>query len=277
MLELPESTTLSQQTSESLKGKVIQSVVVAQSPHKFAWYHGDPQAYPSRLTGTTLHSAEAHGGFVQLNTSAATLLFSDGVNLRWHPAAGPLPAKHQLLLAFEGGTALSASVAMYGGLICWELGTPFDNPYYQIACEKPSPLSDAFDTAYFEDLILTEKVRPLSLKAALVTEQRIPGLGNGCLQDILWLAGLNPRQKVLGLSDAQINSLFSNLKQTLASMAQLGGRNTEKDLFGQPGAYLVTMSAANAGSPCPRCGGTIVKEAYLGGSVYYCSSCQPRQ
>ncbi len=127
---------------------------------------------------------------------------------------------------------------MYGGLICWEHGTTFENAYYLTACEKPSPLSEAFEAPYFKGLILNEKALSLSLKAALATEPRIPGLGNGCLQDILWLAGLNPRQKALNLSDAQFEILLTTLKQTLTSMTELGGRNTEKDLFGRPGVTL---------------------------------------
>jgi formamidopyrimidine-DNA glycosylase len=58
-------------------------------------------------------------------------------------------------------------------------------------------------------------------------------------------------------------------------MTRLGGRSTEKDLFGEPGRYPVMMCAANLGSPCPQCGTTIQKEAYLGGSIYTCSQCQP--
>ncbi len=107
---------------------------------------------------------------MQINTSGATLLFSGSVNLRWHPAAGPLPAKHQLLLEFGDGTTLSASVAMHGGLICWEHGTTPENAYYLTAWEKPSPLSEAFDAPYFKGLILNEKALPFSLKAALATE-----------------------------------------------------------------------------------------------------------
>ncbi|HSN94783.1 MAG TPA: zinc finger domain-containing protein [Anaerolineaceae bacterium] len=276
MIELLESNTLARQIHENLTGKTIKFVVAAQSPHKFAWYHGDPAEYPARLVAKSILSAEAHGMFVQVNTSGGTLLISDGVNLRWHPAAGPVPAKHQLLLEFEDGSALSASVAMYGGLECWEQGEIIENSYYLTALAKPSPLSEAFNDSYFTQLILDEKVQNQSLKAALATEQRIPGLGNGCLQDILWLAGLNPRKKVSRLSEEQIDSLFTILKQTLATMTALGGRSTEKDLFGRPGAYQVVMCAANATAPCPRCGGPIIKEAYLGGSVYYCPSCQPK-
>jgi formamidopyrimidine-DNA glycosylase len=130
MLELPETITLAHQISDNLKGKSIQTVLAAQSPHKFTWYHGNPQQYPARLEGNTILSAGAHGMFVQVNTNRATLLFNDGVNLRWHPAAGELPARHQLLVEFDDGTALSASVVMYGGVECWEHNESLENPYY---------------------------------------------------------------------------------------------------------------------------------------------------
>jgi len=276
MLEFPESTVLANQIQQDLKDKQIHAVTAVQTPHKLAWYHGNPADYPARLAGKIILSAEAHGMFVQVNTNGGMLLFSDGVNLRWHPAAGELPAKHQLFLGFDDGTALSASVAMYGGLECWEHAEKLENPYYIIALQKPSPLSEGFDAAYFENLLTSEKVLKLSLKAVLATEQRIPGLGNGCLQDILWHAELNPRRKVSELMDGQLERLFATLKQTLTAMTELGGRSTEKDLFGKPGGYAVKMCAASAALPCPRCGGAIIKEAFLGGSVYYCSSCQPR-
>ena len=53
-----------------------------------------------------------------------------------------------------------------------------------------------------------------------------------------------------------------------------GGRDTQTDLYGNDGGYKTILSAKTWKNPCPRCGGTIVKEAYLGGSVYYCSECQ---
>ena len=274
MIELPESNTLVKQINKNLVGKTVKSVIAAQSPHKFAWYHGDPNEYPAHLNGDSMTSAEAHGMFVQINLKKSTLLFSDGINLRLHPAAGLIPSKHQLLIQFDDGTALSASVQMYGGLFCFDKSVKFDNPYYQIAISKPSPLTNSFDQAYFKEILAPETIQKLSLKAALATEQRIPGLGNGVLQDILWHARLNPRRKVNTLSDEELASLFDSIKQTLSEMTHLGGRDTEKDLFGQFGGYQTVMSAKSAGKPCPVCGSNIVKEAYLGGSIYYCPSCQ---
>ena len=213
--------------------------------------------------------------FVEVHTSQATLLFSDGVNLRWHPMAGPIPKKHQLLLKLDDDTALSATVAMYGGIQCWDEEDEFDNPYYAIAQEKPSPLTDEFDTDYFQQLLSPDEVQKLSLKAVLATEQRIPGLGNGSLQDILWKAKLNPRRKTETLSEEEANQLYQSIKETLSKMADSGGRSTEKDLFGEPGGYQVVMCAGNKEKPCPNCGSLIQKESYMGGSVYTCPTCQP--
>jgi formamidopyrimidine-DNA glycosylase len=276
MLELPEVTTLSRQINEHLTGKTITTVIAASSPHKFAWYYGDPADYAARITGNEFISARGLGMFVEINLSNALLLFSDGVNLRLHPAAGPLPKKHQLLLGLDDESFLSASLSMYGGVYCLDKGIEFDYSYYNVAKEKPSPLTDDFDLPYFMGLLEPESVQKLSLKAALATEQRIPGLGNGSLQDILWGANLHPKRKVNSLSETEINTLYASLKHTLAEMSRLGGRSTEKDLFGNSGGFPVVMCAANNSQPCPKCGTIIHKESFMGGSIYTCSACQPQ-
>ena len=57
-------------------------------------------------------------------------------------------------------------------------------------------------------------------------------------------------------------------------MVSLGGRDTEKDLFGRPGKYITKMSNLNYSKGCPECKSLIIKEAYMGGSTYYCPICQ---
>jgi formamidopyrimidine-DNA glycosylase len=58
-------------------------------------------------------------------------------------------------------------------------------------------------------------------------------------------------------------------------MTDLGGRDTEKDMFGHMGGYKTILSKNTLKNPCPNCGNEIVKEAYLGGAVYFCPTCQP--
>lgn len=64
------------------------------------------------------------------------------------------------------------------------------------------------------------------------------------------------------------------MKQFLTEMTALGGRDSEKDLFGNPGRYQTKLSSKTAGLPCPACSTLIVKETFLGGSVYFCPTCQ---
>jgi len=162
---------------------------------------------------------------------------------------------------------------MYGGLWCFPDGG-FDNPYYLGAKVKPFALATSFDKAYFEGLVESPDVQKAPLKAFLATEQRIPGLGNGVLQDILYRARLHPKRKVGTLSGEEKFYLFEVLKTTLNEMVERGGRDTESALLGEPGGYQTQMSKNTVGKPCPRCGETILKEAYMGGSIYYCPHCQ---
>jgi formamidopyrimidine-DNA glycosylase len=146
-----------------------------------------------------------------------------------------------------------------------------------IACSantNPSPLEDEFDFSCFRSLAEPEATKTLSAKAFPATGQRIVGLGNGVLQDILWTAGIHPRRAMATLSDTEFRRMFDAVKTVIRDMADQGGRDTERDLFGMPGGYKTIMSRKTVGTPCPRCGQTIRKESYLGGSIHYCPECQ---
>jgi formamidopyrimidine-DNA glycosylase len=272
VIELPEAAVLAKQINETVVGKKIKNVIAAHTPHKLAWYFGDPQEYKSLLTGKVISGATSYGGQVEITAGKVKLLFSDGVNLRYYNEGEKLPDKHQLLIEFDDGSSLVGWVQMYGGLSAFREGEN-DNKYYLIAKEKPSPLSDDFDDIYFKSLFY-EGTAKLSLKAFLATEQRIPGLGNGVLQDILFNAKMHPKKKVGTLSAADQQVLFDSIKNTLLEMIAKGGRDTENDLLGKSGAYRTRLSKNIVGQPCPICGTLIQKEAYLGGSIYYCIECQ---
>jgi formamidopyrimidine-DNA glycosylase len=272
MIEIPESKTISLQASGALKNKRITQVVNATSPHKFAFYHGDPSEYGILLKGRQVLSTNGHGMFVDIiMDEQVTLTLSEGTNLRYYSSSAESPVKHQLLIAFDDDSCVAFTVAMYGGISAYR--GILENPYYRRSIESISPLDDRFNESFF-DLLLKNTSRDLSLKAFLATEQRIPGLGNGVLQDILFNAGLNPRRKKSTLSDSKKADLFKSLKSTLVRMAECGGRDTERDFYGNPGGYKTILSKNTFTDPCPNCGGSIRKEAYLGGAVYFCPSCQ---
>jgi formamidopyrimidine-DNA glycosylase len=273
MIELPEALNLAGQINDTIHGKRVASVIAAQTPHKLACYYGEPQNYSGLLVGRNIEKANAWGGMIEIKAENANILLGDGAGIRFHSKGEPRPAKHQLLIEFDDHSAISVSIQMYGGIGAFLEGE-LDNLYYRVAKEKPSPFSLAFDEVYFDRLISAQEVQKLSLKALLATEQRIPGLGNGILQDILFNAKMHPKKKVNTLAEAEKEVLFNSVKTTISTMAAKGGRDTELDLFGCPGGYKTILSKNTVNKPCPVCETIIKKEAYMGGNVYYCEKCQ---
>ena len=161
---------------------------------------------------------------------------------------------------------------MYGGIYLHDGN--FDNEYYRASRNRVSPLSDAFTPEYLKSLIQTAKPS-LSVKALLATEQRIPGLGNGVLQDILFDARIHPKRRAASLSADEIAALHRSIRTVLAAMAESGGRDTERDIHGRPGGYPVKMGKRALSNGRPACGGAVAKETYLGGAICFCPSCQP--
>jgi formamidopyrimidine-DNA glycosylase len=275
MIEIPEAVVLARQLNETIKGKRIKEVVAASSPHKFAWFFGEPSEYGALLRGRVIERTIPYGGRVEIEAEGAVLHIGEGAILRFYEAGEKFNAKHQLLVVFDDDSALVGTVAMYGGFWAFPAGAMNDNFYYTAAKNAVSPLSDAFDYAYFQTL-LNEKSIKMSAKAFLVTEQRIPGLGNGVLQDILLDAKIHPKKKMNTLSDEQQRAIFDSVKTILSDMTDSGGRDTERDLFGNQGGYKTKLSKSNIALICPDCGGAVKKEAYMGGSVYFCENCQEK-
>lgn len=276
MLEIPEVITLSRQVNDALKGKTIAQVFNATKPHKFTFYNGDPEEYGKLLAGKTIESSAGYGAYVDFLLSDNRVInIGDGVSARYYQAGDKIPANYQLLLAFSDESFLAFTVAMYGCIGAYADGVN-ENKYYRLSRESISPLSREYTPERF-DRLFAEAGKTLSAKALLATEQRIPGVGNGVTQDILFNARINPKQKVSVLSDVKKELLYHSLKETLHKMTSEGGRDTQTDLYGNNGGYETILSAKTWTKGCPRCGSLITKEAYLGGSVYYCPECQPTE
>ncbi len=272
MMELPESHALASQMNEAVRGKRVRDVRVGTSPHKFFFTEEGGRRYAERLRGRALGETRPLGIYLETAADGMALLVGEGLALRYTPPGAKPLAKHQLHIELEDGSALWGSVSMYGGAWVYPAGS-FQNPYYLTATEKPSPLTSAFDEAYFEGILAATKPS-LSVKALLATEQRIPGLGNGVLQDILLSARIHPRAKLSSLDDERLRALYHSVKDTLCQMATEGGRDTERGLHGAPGGYHTLLCAKTWQQPCPVCGGVIQKASYLGGSIYACPNCQ---
>lgn len=273
MLEIPESITIAKQLNETVKGKVVRYAIANQSEHKFAWYYGNPEAYTEILKAVEIGYSYSRAGMIEIQVGDQRIVMTDGATLHYYDDYSKVPKKNQLYLEFEDDTALTVTIQMYGGIWLFPVGL-FDNVYYLSACEKPSVLGDEFTYEYFKSL-LTEDLAKKSIKAFLATEQRIPGLGNGVLQDILFQSKLHPKRKMNSISEEEYKTIYHKIRSVLTEMVAGGGRDTEKDLFGNCGRYLTYLSKKTYLTPCTKCGNEIRKESFLGGTIYYCEHCQP--
>lgn len=273
MLELPETYAFSEQLHQLLEEKEIQSVIQQGSPHKFAFFSEETD-YPFLLKNQRIKAVYPVAAYIVIEfEESLRLVFRDGIRFYYAEAEDVLPKKHQLLLHFTDGTYLACSVAMYGAMLLYHGEQHPTDQYYQAAAEKPVPYSQAFDFTYFQSL-LPENPKKMSVKAFLGTEQRIPGIGNGCMQDIFFLSGLHPKRPVASLTNEEFQHLYQQTVQTLTKMRMLGGRDTEKNIYGNAGGYPTILSKNTYKHGCQVCGTDIVKENYLGGTIYYCPECQ---
>jgi formamidopyrimidine-DNA glycosylase len=161
---------------------------------------------------------------------------------------------------------LLSTVQMYGGIQAHKNGEN-DSPFYLGSKNKPQPCPRAL-TEHISIPCSKRAGKSFQLRPFLATEQRIPGLGNGVLQDILFNAGIHPKRKMGTLSDSDTDKMFNSVKDTLSEMTRLGGRDTERDLYGNNGGYITKLSKNTVGKPCPVCGSIIEKTAYYGRRVY---------
>jgi len=276
MIELPETYVLSEQISQAIVGKTIARAIANAHPHAFAWYSGDPAAYDIMLAGKKVTGANPGTGYTcggNTEVLCEDMLLVLSTPIKYHAPSEKLPARHQLLLEFEDASHMSCTVQMWGSMLCG-LAEESSSLGHFTQHRLPDPLTDAFNENYFDALWNGAK-QQLSAKAFLATEQRIPGLGNGVLQDILFNAGIHPKRKLQEMGNKDRDKLFYSVKSTLKAMVDGGGRDTEKDLFNQKGGYATILSNNTLKYPCQACGSGLVRKAYLGGNIYFCPECQP--
>lgn len=272
MIELPEVYVLADQINKELKGKVIVQAEAGHSPHAFAWYTGNPAEYNSKLAGKKVVSADVFSGSIRVRAGDMILFITTPI--RFHNTGDKVPDKHQLYLKFEDGTSITCTIQMWGSLFCFAEGDLNGIPDKYVLSRNLSPLEEEFNESYYNSLLQEGKTLSLSAKAFLATEQRLPGIGNGAAQDILFTAKIHPRRKMSALSESEQKVLFRAIKDVIADMWKKGGRDTENDLYGCRGGYKTILSKNTVNKPCPVCGTIIKKENYLGGSIYFCEECQ---
>ncbi len=276
MFELPEVVTVARQMHDRLRGEPIVSVDVADERPRFMFLNDDLGAYKSRLVGRKIVEVIGRGKWIRamLDSGSILLLGEMFGRILYVPPDGELPKKVHAQVTFADGGRLVVTIQAWGG---FQVLTPDElaaHPY--AGTQGVSAIDKAFTAERFDGVLDgSGEWSRKPIKAFLVHEGNVCGIGNGYLQDILFRAKLSPKRKVPDIARDERDRLHAAIVETMTEAIDKGGRDTEKDLFGEPGGYVPILDRRAKDQPCPDCGTPIEKIAYLGGSCYVCPNCQP--
>lgn len=136
------------------------------------------------------------------------------------------------------------------------------------------PLAADFDGAAL--FALTRK-RRTSVKALLMDQRRIAGLGNIYTSEILFRAGVRPRRRAALLRRVDCERIVDATRAVLAEAIAQGGSSISdyRDGFGREGWFQLQLAVYDrAGEPCRRCETPIRARVVVGRSTFYCPRCQ---
>ncbi len=139
----------------------------------------------------------------------------------------------------------------------------------------PEPLSDDFTADIFIQRI--RRRAKTNIKAALLDQTVLAGIGNIYADESLWAAKIHPSTLVQNVSDAALKVLFKEIREVLLLSIEKGG-STDRNYVnaeGKKGSYISFARVfRREGKACPRCGETIIKTRVAGRGTHICPNCQ---
>ena len=139
----------------------------------------------------------------------------------------------------------------------------------------PEPLSAEFTPAQFRERV--RRRANTSIKAAILDQTTLAGIGNIYADEGLWGAEVHPATLVKQVTDKQLNTLFTALKDVLELSIEKGGSSDRNyvNAEGKRGSYLTFANVfRREGKECPRCGTIIIKTRVAGRGTHLCPMCQ---
>jgi formamidopyrimidine-DNA glycosylase len=139
----------------------------------------------------------------------------------------------------------------------------------------PEPLAADFTWQVMKSRL--QRRQSTSIKAALLDQTVIAGIGNIYADESLWGAKLHPATLVKNVSDAKIKLLYQAMVDVLRLSIQKGGSSDKNyvNAEGKRGSYLNFANVfRREGQACPRCGTIIIKTRVAGRGTHTCPHCQ---
>jgi len=115
------------------------------------------------------------------------------------------------------------------------------------------------------------------LKAALLDQALIAGLGNIYVDELLFACGLHPLVPAHQVNPAQLPGVVRRMRRLLGRAIEAGGSSLRdyRDADGRPGSYQCCHKVyGRAGLPCARCGRSLASAPVAGRTTVWCPACQ---
>lgn len=138
----------------------------------------------------------------------------------------------------------------------------------------PDAWTGDWDAAYLERRL---HGRSAPLKAFLLDQRHLAGIGNIYADEILWWTALSPLRPAGSLVEEQTSCLAEEIRTRLSEGVRLLGCSLSDfvDTEGQPGSFQVRLQAyGRHGQECRRCGATMERTVVAGRGTAYCPACQ---
>jgi formamidopyrimidine-DNA glycosylase len=264
MPELPEVETERGRLADAIAGKRI---AAARIDDARLTRPEDPRLVADRLTGDRVVAVERRGKYIVVRLESGHALL---VHLRMTGGFRYAPATHEraVLELGDGSRVAYRDTRRFG---TWLLAEEEDAEHLLAVKNGPEPLGRGFTTNFLAGRLAGRKA---PLKAAILDQRTVAGLGNIYADEALWHARLHPLRPAGELSRDEIAALRDGIRKAL----KLGISRRGADLG--DGAYAggrmqdEFRAYGREGEPCSRCGTPMAKTRAGGRGTWYCPTCQ---
>lgn len=270
MPELPEVETVRRAIAPSLEGRRLEHVEISDvrltRPE-------DPLLVAAELTGERVEHVDRRGKYLIVRFASGRVLL---IHLRMTGSLlrSPAGSSHvRAVLRLDDGTEVGyRDVRRFG---TWLLLEPGELEPYLGARLGEEPLLAAFTATGLGERL---EGRRAPLKAALLDQRTLAGLGNIYVDEALWYAQLHPLRVAGSLGRHELRRLHRAIRKALElGIARQGSTLTDYRLpDGTTGSMQKEFRAyGRADEPCDRCGTPIAKSRVGGRGTWFCPCCQP--
>ncbi len=270
MAELPEIAKLAGQMRDTLCGKTIQTIILLQE--KCANIPSDE--FAKRTIGARIKDIRYRGKWIitSLDNGENILLsLGMGADILFFEYEKNQAEKCQVKVLFSDGSGYTARFWWFGKFLLVTDDELASEPNTKdIAID---PFDERFTLDYFSSLL---KGRRTQIKAFLMNQKNVGGIGNMYMHDILFKARLHPQKKISDMNEGDIELLYNSIMDILNLSREKGTFAYESDFFGQKGGYTMEyfLVGYKENQPCPVCGEQIVSIKTGSTTSFICPACQ---